>query len=133
MSKHKINAPFLSKFNRPFQYFSGHSELCKSIIDEIGNILSTKLKLPGDYRSNVFMDVPFSYGVRDIQSVGISLEDLESFKEHCRLQILAFESRISDLEIEDISFNKEKQNIKMTINCKLKNSEQRFTTNIGIL
>jgi predicted component of type VI protein secretion system len=132
MNNLKIDAPFLDKFNRSSVYISSYEELYDSIIEEISKILSSKLRTPGSYQNIQIIDSPFSYGVRDLQSVGTSTEDLADFKEHCRAMILRFENRISDLEIDDISFDKEKQNLKMNITCVLKHFDKKFTAEIKI-
>ena len=119
----RIDAPFLSKFNEGSIYLKTESELFNSIINEIGNILSTKLKMK--YTSG---DSPFSYGISDLQSLENSEDSLNEFKIQCRKTILQFEPRISDIVISDCSFNGLNQCLEIEISCQLKSSEKIFST-----
>jgi predicted component of type VI protein secretion system len=101
-------------------------------VEEIGSILSSKLKTPGNYKDKQITNSPFSYGVRDLQSIGTSTEDIADFKEHCKAVILKFENRISNIEINEIAFDKEKQNLKMSITCLLKRFDKQFVAEIVI-
>jgi predicted component of type VI protein secretion system len=132
MKNLKIDAPFLSKFNRQSIYITSETELYQSIIEEIGNILSSKLRVIGDYRNPKVKDSPFCYGVRDLQSIGTSSEEMEEFKLHCRTMILNFEPRIQDIEITKIFLNRETQNLRLDVTCFLKNGNRKFSTEISI-
>ncbi|MDR0695404.1 MAG: hypothetical protein LBF56_01355 [Holosporales bacterium] len=128
----KIDAPFLSKFIHGKEYLDSAEEICRSITEEIGNILSTRLTLSGDHANTRIKDSPYRYGVRDLQSVGVSSEDLEKYKAHCKEAILASESRLYDLEIESISFIKEMQSLQMSMSCVLKGGDYSFLTEISL-
>ena len=128
----KIDIPFLEKFNSQSVYFKSSNELYKSIIREIENILSSRLKLTDEYLEVNFKDVPFYYGTRDLESIEISREGLHNFKSHCKKMILACEPRLKDLEFTKIEVNKEKQNLILNIVCYLKKSNGKFTSEIKI-
>ncbi|MDR1332834.1 MAG: GPW/gp25 family protein [Holosporales bacterium] len=111
----KVDAPFLSKFNRRSAYIESTDELLQSIVEEVGNVLSAKLAIPGSHTAKDIYNSPFSYGVRDIQSIGISSGDLDNFKAHCRRAILAFDPRLLNVEIDNIAFDKCAQRLKMSM------------------
>jgi predicted component of type VI protein secretion system len=128
----KIDAPFLSKLSGGPVYIRSTDDLLKSVADEIGNILSSRLMIPDGYVDGDIYNFPFAYGVRDLQSVGISRENLDAFKSHCRKAILRFECRISDVEIGDVAFDKSTQQLKMDISFTLKDRLTKFTTEVTI-
>jgi predicted component of type VI protein secretion system len=128
----RIDAPFLSKLSGGPVYIKATDDLLKSVVDEIGNILSSRLMIPNGYVDGDVYSFPFAYGVRDLQSVGISRENLDAFKSHCRKAILRFECRISDVEIGDISFDKTTQHLRMDVSFTLKDQLTKFTTVVTI-
>jgi predicted component of type VI protein secretion system len=123
-TKIKIDRPFLEKFTERSIYLTSYDELCKSVINEIGNILSSKLKL-NDENSKSFK-IPFLYGVRDLQSIGISDDNIENFKRHCEKIILELEPRLSRIEFDKVNVNKEEQSLKVEITCHLKYRNKKF-------
>jgi predicted component of type VI protein secretion system len=130
----RIDSPFLSKFkNSTPLYIKSEEELAQSIMEEIGNILSTKLKLPGKFQDIKDRDSPYAYGVRDLQSVGISPEELDTFKNHCKVAILSYECRLIDIEINNISFDKDRQILMLNIQCTPKQTEKKFAMKINVL
>ncbi|MDR2667372.1 MAG: GPW/gp25 family protein [Holosporales bacterium] len=131
MAKNKIDVPFLYKFNEKSTYIQSKDELYLSITEEIGNILSSKLKIPGDFTEIAFESTPFSYGVRDIQSIETSNEKLEKLKTHYRKAILNFEPRLSDVEVKTISVNNETQTLKIELICTTKIDDKKFATEIS--
>jgi predicted component of type VI protein secretion system len=130
-SFHKTDFPFLSKFDSESVYITSNEDFLSSIVDEIGNILSSRLKLPQSYKDFDFGNVPFAYGIRDLQSLGYSRRDLEDFKVHCRDMILRLEPRLEYIEIQDINIDKEAQSISITLVCYPKSSNYgKFTVKI---
>ncbi|MBR1479470.1 MAG: GPW/gp25 family protein [Alphaproteobacteria bacterium] len=121
----RIDIPFLDKFNSDTSFFRSESELVASIVNEIGNILSTRLR----ERDAV---PPFDYGIRDLQSLEGSGEFVERFKAHCRAAILRFEPRVSDILVEDCRFNQQTQHLEMDILIQIKSSNKSFPTKISI-
>ena len=126
----KVDLPFLEKFNQDSVYIDSYSVLCQSIVDEIGSILFSKLKISGKYMN--FKDVPFSYGIRDIQSINVSYDELRDFKTHCEEAILNLEPRLESIEISDIKLDKEKQVLNLKIICLPKHHKQNFITEIKL-
>jgi predicted component of type VI protein secretion system len=133
MAKNNIYAPFLSKFSRESVYIQSDDELYQSIIEEIENILSSRLKIPDDYTTLLSENTPFSYGVRDIQSIGGSNEEFEKLKTHYRDTILRFEPRLLDIEIGKMQIHRDTQTLKIEMTCVVKNSNKKFTTSISTL
>ncbi len=127
MINKRTDAPFLSKFNRNSIYLNSENELCESIINEIGNILSSKLKTIDKNEK-----LPFSYGIRDLQSIDNSVESINEFKIHCMEQILRYEPRIEDLYINECVINKMNQTLEIELFCKIKGKNQNLSTKISI-
>lgn len=127
MIEKRVDAPFLSKFNRDSIYLKSENDLFNSIINEIGNILSTKLKTKAASE-----DSPFGYGVSDLQSLENSEDSLNEFKLQCRKAILRFEPRIDDVIISNCHFNKLNQCLELEISCQLKNSEKTFSSKFSM-
>jgi predicted component of type VI protein secretion system len=126
----KIDREFLAKFQNGTIYLKSKEEIADSIAKEIGNILSSKLGWSQPFMAINFKDLPLSYGIRDIQSIGTSHTDLENFRVHCREAILNFEPRLRDLEINDVRINKETQSISLEITCYTKsNRDPPFIVN----
>ena len=123
----RIDIPFLDKFNSKTPFFRSESELFASVVDEIGNILSTRLRA-----RELDGTSPFGYGVRDLQSLEGTGEFVERFKAHCREAILRFEPRVSDVFIEDCRFNKITQHLEMDMFVQVKLLNKGFSTKISI-
>lgn len=133
IAKTKIDRPFLSKFNNNSVYFNSQDEFYKSIVKEIYYILESNLKLSDEYLKLNTCNLPFSYGTRDLQSIETSTEGLINFKIHCKESILKSEPRLSDIEITDISIDKEKQALTLKILCCLKNNNnETFETEVKL-
>ncbi|MDR0630585.1 MAG: GPW/gp25 family protein [Holosporales bacterium] len=131
--KIKLDHSFLSKFNNNQIYINSTDELYKSIMKEIENILSSRLKLSNSYKTDYpKMNSPFSYGVRDLQSIESSQETFEDFKIHCQNTILAFEPRLKNITISDIKINKDILMLFIKITIFLKDTKRVFTTEIMI-
>lgn len=127
MTEKKIDAPFLSKFNRNSVYFNSDEELYKSIIDEIGNILSSKLKILNKKEKS-----PFGYGIRDLQSIDNSIDCLNDFKINCIEKILYYEPRIEEVYINECIVNKMNQTIEIELICKIKGKNKHLSTKISV-
>lgn len=125
MNKKRIDAPFLSKFNRKSVYFDSEEEICNSIINEIGNILSSKLKI-----TDKSEETPFSYGIRDLQSVDNSQDAIEEFKDHCIRQILRYEPRVEEVYINECNLNKMNQTLEIELVCKIRGQDHTLNTKI---
>ena len=123
----RIDVPFLNKFNRKSPYIKSESELYASIVEEIGNILSTKLKT-----REVSTDSPFAYGVRDLQSLEKSDEAINQFKQQCRDTILRFEPRVSDIDILECRFNDLAQTLELEFNCQVPEIGGSFSSKISL-
>ena len=123
----RIDAPFLTKFNRKSAFIKSEDELYISIMEEIGNILSTKLKT-----REISYDSPYSYGVRDLQSIENSEESKNIFKDNCREAILRFEPRVSDVEIIELRFNNISQTLEIELSCQVPLTRGTFSTKISL-
>lgn len=123
----RIDVPFLNKFNKKSPYLKSEDELYASIAEEIGNILSTKLKI-----KDVSIDSPFGYGVRDLQSLEKSNEAVEQFKQQCCDAILRFEPRISEIEIIECKFNDVAQVLELEFSCQVPSVAGAFTSRITL-
>ncbi|MDR0640386.1 MAG: GPW/gp25 family protein [Holosporales bacterium] len=113
----RVDREYLAKFQDHPVYLESERDISDSITKEIRNILSTKLGWSHPFMSINFRDLPVSYGVRDLSSIGTSQAELENFKVHCRAAILNFEPRLCDLEISGIRINKEIQSISIEMIC----------------
>jgi predicted component of type VI protein secretion system len=120
----RIDRLFLEKFTESSIYLKSEEDFVRSIIHEIGNILSCRLD------STVpISDSPFSYGTQDLESVNTSAKELSSFGALCRSSILRFEPRLEDLEISDIKIDRETQTLFLDIVCYPKLKEfPKFST-----
>ncbi len=67
---------FLDKFN------SSNYNIERSVISEIGRILSTKLSYVADISDYTVFRRPYGYGVKDLQSLGLSNDNISQFAEH---------------------------------------------------
>ncbi|MDR1034501.1 MAG: hypothetical protein LBL32_01000 [Holosporales bacterium] len=108
----RIDRPLLEKFTERSVYFNSKSDFIRSVVSEIGNILSSRLGF-----TSLIKDSPFSYGTKDLPSVNISSEDLETFGATCREAILYYESRLKAVEINDIRVDRDAQIIFLDIVC----------------
>ena len=108
----RIDAPFLAKFVKKTPFLS-QNELIESIVDEIGNILSSRHQAPEGVK------FPFAYGIHDLLSMDNSVEMMNEFKENCRDAILRFEPRVSDVAITNcqIDYLHQSLNIELLITC----------------
>ena len=75
---------------------------------------------------------PFSYGVRDLQSIDSSDEGLAAFKQHCAEQILRYEPRLEDIDIGSCVINKMTQSLEMEITSKIRGQRNELSTKIYI-
>lgn len=121
----RIEVPFLSKFNRKSQFFDSQNELLESIIEEIGNILSTKIRSENSTELS-----PFSYGAKDLQSINYAQENLEAYAEECRKAILRLEPRVTNVSITKCQINKQTQTLEMEISCFVPTVKESFSTNV---
>lgn len=121
----RIEVPFLSKFNRKSQFFDSQNELLESIIEEIGNILSTKIRSENSTELS-----PFSYGVKDLQSINDAQENLEAYAKECRKAILRLEPRVTNVSITKCQINKQTQTLEMEISCFVPTVKESFSTNV---
>jgi predicted component of type VI protein secretion system len=99
-------------------YCKNYEEYVSSIIDEIENILSCRLK----NKENG----PFDYGAPDLLSVGVESNNLEKFKLECQMMIKKLEPRISDIEITNVVPNNNNQTLELTMICVLKETGQKI-------
>jgi predicted component of type VI protein secretion system len=113
-----MDRPFLDKIAKGSTYCSGHEEYVSSIVGEIENVLSCRLK---DKDNG-----PFSYGVSDILSIGRQSDGLEKFGLECQEIIKKLEPRISDIEITSIVPNNNNQTLELTMTCILKKTGQKI-------
>lgn len=128
----KIDRPFFEKFNKHNVYFNSQEEYYLSIVNEIGNILSSRLKISDIEINNVggLADIPFIYGIRDIHSVNTLNTD--EFKAQCRDLVMMFEPRITDFEITSITHNQEIQSLELTVRCVIKKNNKTISTTIKV-
>ncbi len=124
----KVDRSFFDKFNNS-TYISNINELGTSIITEIHNILSTRLK--SHINLNTFKSTeksPFDYGIVDLQSFA----NLNQLSEHIKQCVLLNEPRIKDCHIENININNNKQSINFDILFIINNASECFQSNINI-
>lgn len=107
--KNKIDRPFFEKFNSASAFFNSENDFYNSIVSEIANILASRLKMKDETLERG--ENPFLYGIRDFQSLDGSEKSLQKFMLLCQKMILKNEPRISDIEIDKITLNKEQQKI----------------------
>jgi predicted component of type VI protein secretion system len=110
-----VDRAFLDKFKRGSTYCRDYGEYISSIVEEIRNIMSCRLRSYEGVSEN-----PFCYGLKDIVSVSISHGGFEIFKKECRRSILSLEPRISDIEINEVSIDNEKQEMFIDVSCIIK-------------
>lgn len=123
----RVDTPFLTKFNRDSPYLKSEDDLFASIMEEIGNILSTKLKT-----FEISYNSPYSYGVRDLQSLENSKESLDTFEENCRRAILRFEPRVSDVTVIKSHINNNLQTLELELSCYVPLANRAFSTKITL-
>ena len=124
----KIDRSFFDKFNNS-TYISNVKELGESIIAEIYNILSTRLK--SHINSINFKGTqynPFDYGILDLQS----FNNIEELSENIKQCIILHEPRIKECYIENINIDKQKQLITFNILFVIDNYSQCFQSNLNI-
>lgn len=111
----KLDRPFLEKIALGGTYCSNYESYADSIIEEIENILSCRLKGQGGISEN-----PFRYGIWDLLSQDLSKDELEIFRANCQNVIEELEPRVSNIEISDLNINHLKQAVEFVITCTLK-------------
>ena len=126
--KNKIDKPFFEKFNSSSLFFKSKEEIYHSIVSEIGNILASRLKMKDEVLT--LCENPFSYGVRDFQSIDGSEKALQQFMQLCRKMILKNEPRISNIEIEKVRMDKEQQ--KILLEATIFVGDNSFETNLAV-
>jgi predicted component of type VI protein secretion system len=128
-----MSCGFLSKFCADDSVGSSSGDLCKSVIDEIENILSSRLKAVGNYNGSHLRSVnPFAYGIVDMQSLDYSRESIESFKKHCRDVILDLEPRLEDVVIHDVRPDQPSRHLVINMTLLLKSSKETYTKDVII-
>lgn len=115
--------PFFSKFNSNSACFHSESELFQSILLEIKNILESRLKLTDADIAIYGDDLPFFYGIRDLQSIDLSSGWMQKFKIHCQTIILKLEPRLQTIDITKIWIDQKQQCINLKITCHLPNKK----------
>ena len=124
----KIDRSFFDKFNNSI-YINNIKELGESIIAEVYNILSNRLKFHINF--NKFKGTksnPFDYGIIDLQSFN-NIEQLSISIKQC---ILLNEPRIHECHIENININNKKQSIDFNIIFIIHNNAECFQSTINI-
>lgn len=110
MSNKKIDTPFFQKMVTMSKFIS-FPEYKNSIINEIRNILSSRIK-GNDYKNS-----PFLYGIPDIESLDGSLDNLELFKKKSESLIIHNEPRISEIRILNAVMNNNTQLLELQMRC----------------
>ena len=124
----KIDRSFFDKFNNN-TYIKNIKELGESIIAEIYNILSTRLKLNINLKNfNRIKKNPFDYGIMDLQS----FKNIEQLSENIKQCILLNEPRIKECIIENVSINTYNQTINFDIIFTIHNYDEYFQNLINI-
>ena len=75
-------------------------------------------------------ETPFSYGIRDLQSVDNSQDAIEEFKDHCIRQILRYEPRVEEVYINECNLNKMNQTLEIELVCKIRGQDHTLNTKI---
>lgn len=133
INKTSIDRPFLEKFNTS-TFFKNTSDLCNSIAVEIANILSSNLRIKGNFSNLPNINVnPYAYGTRDLQSLLTSSIIRREFIEHCQQQILHLEPRIESCEISNTSINHIRQYVRFDVSYTIRNVNDVLTTTITLL
>lgn len=124
----KIDRSFFDKFNNN-TYIKNIKELGESIIAEIYNILSTRLKLNINLKNfNRIKKNPFDYGIIDLQS----FKNIEQLSENIKQCILLNEPRIKECIIKNVSINTYNQTINFDIIFTIHNYDEYFQNLINI-
>lgn len=124
----RIDRPFFDKFNSS-TYIQDIKELGKSIIVEIYNILSTRIK--SHINVNKFKGTsenPFDYGIIDLQS----FDNIEKLSSNIRSSIMLYDPRVKDCYIENININQQQQSIEFSILFTIDQYSECFRSNINI-
>ncbi|MBQ9440857.1 MAG: GPW/gp25 family protein [Alphaproteobacteria bacterium] len=124
----RVDRSFLDKFHSS-TYIQNKKEFGESIIAEVYNILSTRIK------SHINMDKfkgtnenPFDYGILDLQS----FDNVEQLSENIKQCIIFHEPRIKECYIENININPKQQSIEFNILFTIDNYSECFKSNINI-
>lgn len=108
---------FFDKFNNT-TYFKNVNELGKSIISEIYNILSTRLKSSINLNNfNGTKNNPFDYGILDVLAMdnNNNIDKIEQLSNNISKCIMLYEPRIKNCHIENLTINNQKQTISFDI------------------
>ncbi|MBR1944096.1 MAG: GPW/gp25 family protein [Alphaproteobacteria bacterium] len=129
-----MDRSFFDKFNNS-TYLKDVNEFGKSIISEIYNILSTRLRLPiniKDFKGT--KNNPFNYGILDLLAFDNinKMDKLEQLSDNIKQCIMLHEPRIKDCHIENLTINNQKQNISFNIIFTIYNYSEYFRSNIYI-
>lgn len=116
-----IDRPFLDKLKYGSVYCKDYDEYISSIVNEIYNILSCRLKSSDKVTQN-----PFCYGIKDLQSLDLSYNNLESFRIQCEKIIEHLEPRVDKVEISNINILKNTQSLEFSIKCIIKKTGSKL-------
>lgn len=117
----KLDRPFLEKMTTAQTYYRDYDSYISSVVDEIGNVLSCRLKEGSGVSEN-----PFGYGIKDLLSQGISKDGLDMFRISCQRIIKELDPRILDIEITDLKINNTTQSLYLGITCILKPDNRKI-------
>lgn len=117
----RFDRSFLEKISVGETYHGDYESYKMSVINEIGNILSCRLKSEGGISEN-----PFSYGIKDLLSQDISKDDLDIFRINCQRIVKELEPRILDIEFTDLKVNARRQVLELAMKCVLKLGNQKI-------
>ncbi len=117
----KLDRPFLEKMTVGQTYHIDYDSYISSVVDEMGNILSCRLRGNAGVSKN-----PFGYGIKDWLSQEISKDGLDMFRISCQRIIKELDSRISDIEITDIKINNKKQSLQLEVMCILRPNNRKI-------
>lgn len=124
----KVDRSFFDKFNNS-TYINSIKELGESIIAEVYNILSTRLKSHINFKKfNGTKENPFNYGIIDLQS----FDNIEQLSENIRQCILLYEPRIKNCYIENMIIDNYKQSINFNVLFTIDNYSECFQSFINI-
>ena len=129
-----LDRSFFDKFNNS-TYYKNVNELGKSIISEIYNILSTRLKSVINIKKfEGTKSNPFNYGILDLLAFDNinEMDKIEQVSNNIRKCIMINEPRIKDCHIENLTINNQKQSISFDIIFIIYNYSDYFRSNIKI-
>jgi predicted component of type VI protein secretion system len=125
----RVECVFFDKVLTQKKYIESEDEYEDTIISEINNILSSRLKLKRGL-ANAQHENPFMYGIPDIESLDGSQDSLDDFQKRCEKLILSSDPRLSEVKITDVTNDCSKQVIEMKIEaiCSLNGKKIKFST-----